>query len=75
MTDPAPGKNPIGALLAGVEQYLSELTAEQFATVVARVRPPDEKPAAPDDQAADAPAPKDDGPAYPAGWAPKGGAK
>lgn len=44
-------------LLAAVKQYLSELTADEYAALEAEVRPPDE------DQVEPA-----DGPVYPASW-------
>ncbi|MGV9796070.1 hypothetical protein [Gordonia sp. NPDC003422] len=57
-------KDPLAALVAGVEQMLSELDDDQWQQLVARVRPPadDDKPAE------QKPKPKDDGPAYPASW-------
>ncbi|MCH5645722.1 hypothetical protein [Gordonia sp. ABSL49_1] len=55
---------PTDVLEAAVKQYLSELTDDDFAKLVAEVRPPadDDKPAE------QKPKPKDDGPAYPASW-------
>lgn len=60
---PTPGKSkePLTALVAGVEQMLSELTDEQFAALVARVRPPA-------DTDAPATATKADQTDYPESW-------
>ncbi|BBZ57068.1 hypothetical protein [Mycolicibacterium phocaicum] len=44
-------------LIAAVKQYLSELTADEFAALEAEVRPPDEDSAQ-----------SSDGPVYPASW-------
>ncbi len=63
-TAPTRGKDPLAALVAGVEQMLSELDDDQWKALVARVRPPADE--AKDDE--QKPAPKDDGPAYPANW-------
>lgn len=52
--------NPTDALVAGAEQFLAELTDEQFAELVKRVRAPQET-----DQAPDAPAGGSD---YPETW-------
>ncbi|MGV9795559.1 hypothetical protein [Gordonia sp. NPDC003422] len=59
---------PTDVLEAAVKQYLSELTDEDFAKLVAEVRPP-----ADDDNPEQKPKP-DDGPAYPESWGhrPKG---
>lgn len=62
-TEPTRGKDPLAALVAGVEQMLSELDDDQWEALVARVRPPADE--SKDEQK---PAPKDDGPAYPANW-------
>ncbi|MBR7194076.1 hypothetical protein [Gordonia sp. SCSIO 19800] len=37
---PAPRKDPLSALVAGVEQMLSELDDDAWQQLVARVRPP-----------------------------------
>lgn len=37
--------NPIDFLRLGVEQYLRELSDDEFSDLVQRVRPPDDKPA------------------------------
>lgn len=63
-TEPTRGKDPLAALVAGVEQMLSELDDDQWKALVARVRPPADEPK----DAEQKPAPKDDGPAYPASW-------
>ncbi|UAK38559.1 hypothetical protein K8O93_01830 [Gordonia bronchialis] len=65
-TAPTRGKDPLAALVAGVEQMLSELDEQQWAALVARVRPPADTDEPKDDE--QKPAPKDDGPAYPANW-------
>ncbi|MCH5645723.1 hypothetical protein [Gordonia sp. ABSL49_1] len=58
---------PTDVLEAAVKQYLSELSDDDFAKLVAEVRPP-----ADDDSPEHKP--KDDGPAYPESWGhhPKG---
>lgn len=63
---PTRGKDPLAALVAGVEQMLSELDDDQWKALVARVRPPADADEPKDDE--QKPAPKDDGPAYPAHW-------
>ncbi|WP_267616916.1 hypothetical protein [Gordonia bronchialis] len=70
-TAPTRGKDPLAAMIAGVEQMLSELDEQQWAALVARVRPPADTDEPKDDEQKDdeqKPAPKDDGPAYPASW-------
>ncbi|MDH3026831.1 hypothetical protein QEN35_20965 [Gordonia alkanivorans] len=66
MTTPTPtprkGKDPLSALVAGVEQMLSELDEDQWNALVARVRPPA------DPEKSDPAAPKTDDAAYPASW-------
>ncbi|MEP9417473.1 hypothetical protein ABLE92_24450 [Gordonia sp. VNQ95] len=75
MTAPPSGKSPVAALLAGVEQMLSELTDDQWADLVARVRQPadDAGDTDTDDQAAPPvkKKPTAAAAAYPASWNPK----
>lgn len=67
---------PTDVLEAAVKQYLSELSDDDFAALVAEVRPPaDDEPPTPPSSKKPATKPADDGPAYPADWAPKGTAK
>ncbi|WP_435083387.1 hypothetical protein [Gordonia hongkongensis] len=64
MTAPTPArktKDPLNALVAGVEQMLSELDEEAWQQLVARVRPPaDTEPKAAE--------PKAEATDYPASW-------
>lgn len=67
---------PTDVLEAAVKQYLSELSDDDFAALVAEVRPPaDAEEPTPPSSKKPATTTTADGPAYPAGWAPKGTAK